>query len=94
MTLCASWGNAQIYGKHNVFDAERLIDLLDAFETFREASTSARGSMDLADVRAAERNVTAVTRRQDAQGSDFPSASLVPLPGFPGIPALQPPPQV
>ncbi|KAK9787007.1 hypothetical protein WJX73_009983 [Symbiochloris irregularis] len=35
-----------IYGKENVFDAERLIDLLGAFETFREASQSARGNMD------------------------------------------------
>lgn len=36
----------QIYGKENVFDADRLIDLLGAFETFREASQSARGNMD------------------------------------------------
>ena len=36
----------QIYGKENVFDVERLIDLLGAFETFREASQSARGDLD------------------------------------------------
>ena len=36
----------QIYGKDNVFDADRLIDLLGAFETFREASQSGRGNMD------------------------------------------------
>lgn len=37
----------QVYGRDTVFDAERLIDLLDAFETFTEASRSARGDMDL-----------------------------------------------
>lgn len=37
---------AQIYGKDDVFDVERLIDLLSAFESFREASQSARGDMD------------------------------------------------
>lgn len=34
-----------IYGKNNVFDAERLVDLLSAFESFKSASISARGSM-------------------------------------------------
>ena len=33
-------------GKDDVFDVERLIDLLSAFESFREASQSARGNMD------------------------------------------------
>lgn len=28
----------QVYGRDTVFDADRLIDLLDAFETFTEAS--------------------------------------------------------
>jgi len=37
----------QVYGRDTVFDADRLIDLLDAFETFTEASRSARGDMDL-----------------------------------------------
>jgi len=36
-----------VYGKTGVFDAERLIDLLDAFEAFTEASQSARGQLDL-----------------------------------------------
>lgn len=36
-----------MYGRNTVFDADRLIDLLDAFETFTEASRSARGDMDL-----------------------------------------------
>eukprot|EP01023_Acetabularia_acetabulum_P028063 TRINITY_DN26537_c0_g1_i1.p1 TRINITY_DN26537_c0_g1~~TRINITY_DN26537_c0_g1_i1.p1 ORF type:complete len:789 (-),score=150.48 TRINITY_DN26537_c0_g1_i1:420-2786(-) len=35
-----------VYGKNKVFDAERLIDLLSAFESFKVASTSARGEMD------------------------------------------------
>lgn len=42
-------GALQIYGKENNFNAARLIDLLGAYETFREASQSARGSMDVAD---------------------------------------------
>ncbi|KAL4452695.1 hypothetical protein ABPG75_008357 [Micractinium tetrahymenae] len=36
-----------VYGRDTVFDADRLIDLLDAFETFTEASRSARGDLDL-----------------------------------------------
>jgi hypothetical protein len=43
----------QIYGKDDVFDVERLIDLLSAFETFREASQSARGNLDASGVAAA-----------------------------------------
>jgi aarF domain-containing kinase len=39
-----------VYGKDGVvFDADRIIDLLDAFETFSEASRSARGDLDLPD---------------------------------------------
>ncbi|BDA45558.1 Uncharacterized protein sll0005 [Coccomyxa sp. Obi] len=38
-----------IYGKENTFNAVRLIDLLGAYETFREASQSARGTMEEAD---------------------------------------------
>lgn len=36
----------QIYGKEGQFDAARLVDLLGAYESFKVASTSARGSMD------------------------------------------------
>ena len=36
-----------VYGRNSEFDADRLIDLLDAFETFTVASQSARGNMDL-----------------------------------------------
>ena len=36
----------QIYGKESQFDAARLVDLLGAYESFKVASTSARGSMD------------------------------------------------
>lgn len=37
----------QVYGKDAVFDADRLIDLLTAFEDFSVASRSARGEMDV-----------------------------------------------
>jgi aarF domain-containing kinase len=48
-----------IYGKNDAFDAERLIDLLDAFETFSEASVSARGDLDLSPVLAPSAGVAA-----------------------------------
>lgn len=35
-----------VYGKEKVFDADRLIDLLNAFESFTVAAGSARGDMD------------------------------------------------
>ena len=38
----------QVYGKDSVFDADRLIDLLAAFEDFAVASKSSRGDMDVA----------------------------------------------
>ena len=37
----------QVYGKDSVFDADRLIDLLAAFEDFSVASKSAQGDMDV-----------------------------------------------
>jgi hypothetical protein len=37
-----------VYGKERVFDADRLIDLLNAFESFTVAAGSARGDMDTA----------------------------------------------
>ena len=39
----------QIYGKESQFDAARLVDLLGAYESFKVASTSARGSMSSMD---------------------------------------------
>jgi aarF domain-containing kinase len=35
-----------VYGKQGIFDADRLIDLLNAFESFAVASQSSRGDMD------------------------------------------------
>lgn len=37
------WRGAQIYGKERLFDAERVVDLLQALETFSVASASAQG---------------------------------------------------
>ena len=37
------WWGAQIYGKEQLFDAERVVDLLQALETFSVASASAQG---------------------------------------------------
>ena len=46
--LAAMHSVLQVYGKEGVFDADRLIDLLAAFEDFAVASKSARGDMDVA----------------------------------------------
>ena len=35
-----------VYGKAGIFDADRLIDLLNAFESFAVAAQSSRGDMD------------------------------------------------
>jgi aarF domain-containing kinase len=35
-----------VYGRQGIFDADRLIDLLNAFESFAVASQSSRGDMD------------------------------------------------
>eukprot|EP00878_Enallax_costatus_P030877 GHUV01033684.1.p1 GENE.GHUV01033684.1~~GHUV01033684.1.p1 ORF type:complete len:571 (+),score=153.33 GHUV01033684.1:111-1715(+) len=35
-----------VYGKQGIFDADRLIDLLNAFESFTVAAQSSRGDMD------------------------------------------------
>lgn len=34
-----------MYGKEDLFDAERVVDLLEALETFTTASSSAQGDM-------------------------------------------------
>ena len=47
-----------VYGKAGIFDADRLIDLLDAFEAFTEASRSARGQLDLDEVIVSDRRGT------------------------------------
>ena len=39
-----------VYGRSDVFDADRLIDLLTALEDYSVASKSARGDLDLADL--------------------------------------------
>jgi len=68
---------SQIYGKDDVFDVERLIDLLSAFETFREASQSARGNLDASGVAAA------ATPAPDAGRPAFGPPSTAPA--FPNI---------
>ena len=35
----------QVYGKEDLFDAERVVDLLEALETFTTASSSAQGEL-------------------------------------------------
>lgn len=86
-----------IYGKSGVFDADRLIDLLAAFEVFNESSKSARGQLDL------NENVDGVP---SASTTSNTSTSLIPasngngnfsieslIPGYRGpLPSSLPPP--
>jgi len=69
-----------VYGKSSTFDADRLIDLLEAFETFSDNSKSARGSLDLPqsvfDVSPSGSNASA-----NANSTNFPFPFPFPFPG-------------
>lgn len=58
-----------VYGKEGVFDADRLIDLLNAFEDFGSASRSARG--DMADELAAAEQLRAQQRMANPFATAF-----------------------
>ena len=83
----------QIYGKNNTFDADRLIDLLGAFETFRSASTSASGDSEAEFTLPTGSAASSQTARQQSlQGAStsapsgptlFPFPFSLPLPQFP-----------
>ena len=68
-----------VYGKSSTFDADRLIDLLDAFETFSDNSKSARGSLDL------NEEVDGIRIGSSTPGSTASKRSNAgfPFPGFP-----------
>lgn len=69
-----------IYGKQGVFDADRLIDLLEAFEAFTVASKSARGRLDLnVDVGSVQPPVGSNSGGALTVPSSFPQ--LLPFPG-------------
>lgn len=82
-----------VYGQRDTFDAERIIDLLDAFETFTEASRSARGNLDLPEVISALPNGSS---QRSGGFVPYQSSSQMPIPvlaNFPGaslLPALLP----
>jgi hypothetical protein len=69
-----------VYGKESVFDADRLIDLLNAFESFSVAATSARGEMSLEDVQRQQSSGGASTSGRDS------SSSSSWIPGLPQAP--------
>ncbi|MEW5317018.1 MAG: hypothetical protein WDW38_008351 [Sanguina aurantia] len=72
-----------VYGKEGVFDADRLIDLLMAFETFVGASKTARGDMDKDQPKPASSSPAPVA----ASTSPFPFPFPFPIPAFlSGIP--------
>ena len=85
-----------VYGKGQVFDADRLIDVLEAFETFRVASRTSRGDADLFQTSPEPTTPTAASRGADAENSfgvavESALASVASLPGFP-FPGLAPSP--
>jgi aarF domain-containing kinase len=60
-----------VYGKQGIFDADRLIDLLNAFESFTVASQSSRGDMDqqlLAEEQASARRQAAAAAASSSVG--------------------------
>jgi aarF domain-containing kinase len=69
-----------VYGKSSTFDADRLIDLLDAFETFSDNSKSARGSLDLSE-NVGDLPTTSRDRSNGRSGNQMPFP--FPFPGFP-----------
>lgn len=63
-----------MYGKNKVFDADRLIDLLQAFEVFSEASQQGQGGLDgLALNSGATSGPTAKNSQQLAQNASSPA---------------------
>jgi aarF domain-containing kinase len=67
-----------VYGKAGIFDADRLIDLLNAFESFTVASQSSRGDMDqqlLAEEQASARRQAAAAAAARNGGSSSSSSS-------------------
>ena len=67
-----------VYGKSSTFDADRLIDLLEAFETFSDNSKSARGSLDLPQ---SVVDVSPSGSNANANRTNFPFPFPFPFPG-------------
>lgn len=80
-----------VYGKNNVFDAERIVDLLDAFEDFAVSSRSAQGDLEAAQAGPSGRALPQSSSMPDssssggAGGGFFSSGGLF---GTAGVPAL------
>lgn len=69
-----------VYGKQGIFDADRLIDLLNAFESFTVASQSSRGDMDqqlLAEEQASARRQAAAATASSSGGNRSSSGNGV-----------------
>jgi hypothetical protein len=62
-----------VYGKEGMFDADRLIDLLNAFESFTVASTSAIGDLDLQQLK--QRQSSALAASTSSSSSSSSSSS-------------------
>lgn len=83
-----------VYGKSNVFDADRLIDLLMALEDYSVASNSARGDMDVPSLRASSTTPSSpAAPKRNAPTTPFStSGGFMPGPSwpFPSNPILAP----
>lgn len=72
LLYCQAALRYMVYGKAGIFDADRLIDLLNAFESFTVASQSSRGDMDqqlLAEEQASARRQAAAAAGSSGGGS-------------------------
>ncbi|WIA14252.1 hypothetical protein OEZ85_002788 [Tetradesmus obliquus] len=84
-----------VYGKQGIFDADRLIDLLNAFESFAVASQSSRGDMDqevAAAAAAAARNGSSSSSRNGPFGGGVGIFGPQLIPQLPQLPLPLPVP--
>ena len=78
-----------VYGKGEVFDADRLIDVLEAFETFRVASRTSQGRLKEEEAEAARAPTS--PNPPNANPLEGILAAVASLPGFP-FPGVAPAP--
>jgi len=86
-----------VYGRGESFDAERLVDLLSAFETFASDSQTGRGDMDGVDGEAVGRNLAATRPSAPSPaptvfGGLLPTPPPLPVPVLLPLPLPPPPP--
>jgi aarF domain-containing kinase len=81
-----------VYGRGESIDAERLVDLLNAFETFASDSQSGRGDMDGSDGMTVSRNLATARARTPSAFGLLPAPPPLPVPVLLPLPLPPPPP--